>query len=183
VPNKEYKVSKFGEPWRTGDTINMVIGQGWLLCTPLQVAIATAALATEGELIEPQVVRKIAWPVHMGREPTVFDKKVVRRLEVKPETLRKVARGMRMAVTMSEGTARLFHSLPFPVAAKSGSAQHIPDRPTHAWMTAYAPYDEPRFVVTVLVTEGGYGSTAAGPPTSRILQAAMAARNRLAPTE
>ncbi|NLJ35276.1 MAG: penicillin-binding protein 2 [candidate division WS1 bacterium] len=183
VPNREYKRNRTGEPWHTGDSLNMVIGQGWLLATPLQVAIATGALATGGEIIEPTVVRKIAWPSHMRREPTLFERKVVRHLDVKPETLQKVAQGLRHAVTFENGTARMFNALPFDVAAKTGSAQHIPGKTAHAWMTAYAPFEQPRFVVTVLVTEGGYGSTTAGPPAYKILQAAMAAQQRLTPTE
>jgi penicillin-binding protein 2 len=183
VPNQEYKKNKTGEPWLTGDTLNMVIGQGWLLATPLQVAIATAAVATEGELIEPTVVRKISWPTHMQREPTLSQRKVVRRIQIKPETLQTVAKGMRTAVTSDSGTAKLFNTLPFTVAGKTGSAQHIPGKPPHAWMTAYAPYDKPRFVVTVLVTEGGHGSSTAGPPSVKILQAAMSAQPRLGSTE
>ncbi len=178
VPTKQYKRSNTGEDWRSGDTLNMVIGQGYLSATPLQVAIATAVVASDGEVIEPTVVRKIAWPHHMHREPTTCERKVRRHLELKPDTLATVRAGMRRAVTYRNGTARLLDALPFSCAAKTGSAEHDKRLPTHAWITTFAPYSNPRFVVTVLVSEGGYGSSTAGPVARDILATAMAAQDK-----
>ena len=178
VPDAQYKLDKKDDSWRTGDTLNMVIGQGYLLATPLQVAIATAAVATDGEVIEPGLVRKIAWPSHMRREPTLYDRKVRRHLELKPTTLERVRHGMRLAVARRRGTAHLLADLPFKCAGKTGSAEHDKRLKPHAWFTAFAPYDHPRFVVTVLISEGGYGSSTAGPAAKSILAAAMKARDK-----
>lgn len=176
VPTKEYKRSKTSEDWRSGDTLNMVIGQGYLSATPLQVAVATAVVATDGDVIQPSVVRKIAWPHDMHRPPTTFERKVRRHLQLKPGTLATVRAGMRRAVTDRNGTAHLLDALPFSCAAKTGSAEHDKRLPTHAWITAFAPSTKPRFVATVLVSEGGYGSSTAGPVARDILAAAMAAK-------
>ncbi len=183
VPTKEYKLSKAGDNWRTGDTLNMVIGQGYLSATPLQVAVATAVVAADGDVIEPQLVRKIAWPDHMRRPPSLTERKVRRHMQLKSNTLSIVRRGMRLGVLTKHGTGHILDSLPFSCAAKTGSAEHRDDRPPHAWMTAFAPYDKPRFVVTVLVSEGGYGSSTAGPVVASILKAAMAAKDKCATAE
>ncbi len=178
VPGPEWKAGRSGEGWWTGDSLNMVIGQGFLQSNPLQVAMATGVVATDGDLIQPQLVRKIAWPRQMGRPDSLVRKKIKRHLNLKPETLARVRHGMRIAVIGEQGTAKLFQQCAFTVAAKTGSAEHKKGQTTHAWMTAFAPYENPRFVVTAIVTEGGYGSETAGPVVKKVLEAAMAASAR-----
>jgi penicillin-binding protein 2 len=177
VPDAQYKLDKKDDRWRTGDTLNMVIGQGYLVATPLQVAVATAVVATDGDVIEPSLVRKIAWPSHMNREPTLYGRKLRRHLELKPKTLERVRHAMRLTVAQRKGTAHLLADLPFKCAGKTGSAEHDKRLKPHAWFTAFAPYDNPRFVVTVLISEGGYGSSTAGPVAKSILAAAMKAQD------
>lgn len=175
VPSPEWKAERKGEGWWTGDSLNMVIGQGFLQANPLQVAMATGVVATDGDLLQPQLVRKIAWPAHTGRPDRLIHKRMRRHLELKPETLERVRRGMRLAVTASDGTAKLFQGCPFTVAAKTGSAEHDKRLRTHAWITAFAPYEKPRFVAVAIIAEGGYGSETAGPVVKQVLEAAMAA--------
>lgn len=172
VPNPDFKKEEMGEDWRTGDTLNMVIGQGFLTATVMQVAVYTGVVATDGDVIEPNVVRKIAWPEHMHREPTLMDRKVRRHLDLST-ALTQVRRGMRLAVTTKNGTAAILRELPTSAAGKTGSAEHLRGHPTHAWFTAFAPYENPRFVCTALVTEGGWGSRTAGPICVKVLKAAL----------
>lgn len=172
VPNPDYKKEEFGVDWRLGDTLNMVIGQGYLSATVMQVAVATGAVATDGDVLEPEIVRKIAWPHHMQREPTLVERSVKRHLDL-PDELKEVRRGMRMAVTAENGTAAILRQLSTSAAGKTGSAQHLRGRPTHAWFTAFTPYEKPRFVCTALVTEGGWGSQTCGPICVKLLQAAV----------
>ncbi|NPV47349.1 MAG: penicillin-binding protein 2 [Armatimonadetes bacterium] len=171
VPDRDWKRAERGERWWTGDTLNMVIGQGYTTCTPLQVAMATAAVANGGDLLEPHLVRKISWPDHLGLEPTVYQRRVRRHLPLKPDTLKIVMEGMRLAVTSEHGTGHGMAGLPVQVAGKTGSAEHIGGRPTHAWFTCVAPYHEPRYAITVFVSEGGHGSTTAAPAARKILAA------------
>ncbi len=174
VPDGEWKLERRNTSWRTGDTLNMVIGQGYLLATPLQVAIATGVVATDGDVIQPTLVKKIVWPEHMKRPPTESERKIRRHIETTYEnTLGEVRKGMRLAVTGEKGTAHILAKLPFACAGKTGSAEHDKRRNAHAWFTAYAPYDNPRFVVVALITEGGYGSSTAGPVAMAMLRTAM----------
>lgn len=183
VPSPEWKQeNRGGEGWWTGDSLNMVIGQGFLQATPLQVALATGVVATDGDLLQPQLVRKIVWPHHTGRPDRLIVQKVRRHLKLKPDTLARVRHGMLLAVNSHDGTAKLFQGCPFTVAAKTGSAEHDKRLRTHAWMTAFAPYEKPRFVATAIITQGGYGSETAGPVVKRTLEAAMAAARTLEAT-
>jgi len=173
VPDKEWKATVERDSWLTGDTVNMVIGQGWLTATPLQMAVATAAVANGGKVLQPRVVRKIQWPRWMGGKAEVLKPIVVRELDVAPETLAYVRRGMRLAVTQPHGTAQAVAGLRVAVAGKTGSAQHRHDRPTHAWFVCFAPYRQPKYAVSVFVWEGGHGGTAAAPIARRMLAAAF----------
>lgn len=176
VPDPEWKADALDEDWYTGDTLQYVMGQSFLRVTPLQMAVMTAALANGGKVISPRLVRKIEWPGYLRRGPTLFRADVINEIEADPENLRLVQEGMRRAVTSDQGTARGLAEIGFTVAGKTGSAQFQPNRRTHAWFVAYAPYEEPRFAVAVLVTEGGSGSESAAPVAAAMLKAAMVKR-------
>lgn len=171
VPDRDWKMRVWKDRWWTGDTLNMVIGQGATTVTPLQMAVATAAVANGGDVLQPRLVRKIVWPEHMHTAPTVCERQVRRHLNVKPETLEVIREGMRLAVTGEHGTGHAVAGLPVSVAGKTGSAEHINDRPPHAWFTCMAPYDNPRYVITVFVSEGGHGGSVAAPVARRVLAA------------
>jgi len=173
VPDKEWKTTVERDLWLTGDTLNMVIGQGWLTATPLQMAVATAAVANGGKVVAPRVVRKICWPEWMGGGTELLEPQLVRQLDIDPQTLPRVRESMRLAVTRPHGTAQALANLGVAVAAKTGSAQHRPDRPTHAWFVCFAPYQQPKYAVAVFVWEGGYGGTTAAPIARKILSAAF----------
>ncbi len=157
LPSKAWKEEAKGERWYIGDTYHAAIGQGDILVTPLQMAVATSVFANGGVLFEPHL---LAATEKDGVE-TPFDP-VVRSGEVMSrETIDVVRRGMRQAVT--EGSARSLTLLPKPVAGKTGTAQAGGGRENHAWFTSFGPYENPELVVTVLIEEGGEGSSIAAP--------------------
>lgn len=170
VPNEQWKQQMYHEQWWTGDSLNMVIGQGWTEVTPLQMARVCAAVANGGSLLRPHVVSRIDWPEHFGFSgPTVLTRIVDRTVSVKPETLQMVREGMRLAVL--HGTAGALRDLPISVAGKTGSAEHLSNRPPHAWFVCFAPYGKPKYAIAVFVAEGGHGSATAAPVARRILAA------------
>ncbi len=173
VPDREWKADYLDEDWYTGDTFQYSIGQSFLRVTPLQMAVMTAAIANGGRVISPRLVRKIEWPQYMQRGPTLFQAEEIRRLEIDPDHFRIVQEGMKRVVYGERGTARALQDLDFTVAGKTGSAQFDLDKKTHAWFVAYAPYENPRFAVSVLITEAGSGGEIAGPVAATILEAAM----------
>lgn len=142
-----WKKKVLGEPWTSVDTITSAIGQGAVLVTPLQMARLYAAVANGGWLVTP----------HLVERPTPRA-----RLGLKPETLRVLRKGLRMAVT--DGTGKVLNdpSLP-PVAGKTGTGED-PPRPDHAWFGGYAPADHPTLVIVAFgENSGGYGGTVAAP--------------------
>jgi penicillin-binding protein 2 len=162
---------RFGGLWRGGDAINLSIGQGDMLSTPLQVAAAYQAIANDGVLMRPTV----------GRELRDADGTLVRTIEpeplgdlgLDPATLRAIRLGLERTVMAPGGTAvGAFAGFPFrevPVAGKTGTAERKPRVP-YAWFAAYAPADAPQVVVVVSVEEGGGGSQTAAPIARRILE-------------
>jgi len=95
------------------------------------------------------------------------DAKPIRSQVVSPKTIEIVRQGMRQAVT--SGSAQSLLSVAVPVAGKTGTAQWASDKPTHAWFTGFAPYNNPEIVVTILIEQGGEGSAAAVPVAKEVL--------------
>ncbi len=155
IPDPLWKaVAEKNDPtWRVGDTYNVSIGQGGVKVTPLQMAAATAAIANGGRLYRPMV---------LSGDPYLLRGEIVSR-----NTLTQVVKGMRQTVT--SGTARLLSSLPVASAAKTGTAE-AGSGPPHAWVTAFAPWDNPQIVIVVMVEQAGEGSTVAVPITYEILK-------------
>jgi penicillin-binding protein 2 len=154
LPSPEWKKEVKKESWYIGDTYHISIGQGDILVTPLQVAVATSVFANGGKLLEPSVLLSLARPgqAAIAREPKVVSEQVV-----SPETISIIRQGMRQ--TTISGSARgLLGNLPFTVAAKTGTAQWNSRKTPHAWITLFAPYEDPEIVLTISVEEGGEGS-------------------------
>lgn len=159
VPSEAWKEEVKREAWYIGDTYNLSIGQGDLLVTPLQVTAMTSAIANDGILYRPHVVESIVNPV--TEEAVPVTPSVIRGHFIGPEHLAVVRAGMRACVT--SGSCRRLADLPFAAAGKTGTAQWRADRPNHSWFTSFAPYENPKIVVTILVEEGGEGSAIAAP--------------------
>jgi penicillin-binding protein 2 len=173
LPSDRWKRLTYGQSWLTGDTYNMGIGQGFLLGTPLQILNATAAVVNGGTLRKPYLVRAIADA--NGRILKEFQPEIIRKIPVSPENLAIVRQGLRMVVT--EGTAPKINLADVKVAGKTGTAEYPGKRdrrgflPTHAWFTAFAPYDDPQITLVVFIEGGGEGSQVAVPVAAEILRA------------
>ncbi len=175
IPNKEWKMRTYKQPWYLGETIIASIGQGYDLVTPIQVARYTAFLATK-KLPTPHLA-------HIVAGNTV--KPEYKMIDVNRRYLDLIRKGMYDVCNSPRGTARKFMShLPIVVAGKTGTSQviSIPQREkkrmkesqmeyysrSHAWLTTYAPFHKPKYVVTVLVEHGGHGGSASAPIAAAI---------------
>lgn len=157
VPTPKWKEETLGEKWFLGNTYHLAIGQADLLTTPLQVNMVTSVIANDGRLCLPQVKKQ--------------EKKKCQDLKLKSETLKLVREGMKEACSTG-GTAFPFFDFSPRVACKTGTAQFgDPEERTHAWLTAFAPIDNPEIVVTVLVEAGGEGSRVAAPIVKEVMEA------------
>lgn len=165
LPSKAWKEETKNELWYIGDTYHLAIGQGDILVTPLQVAAYTMAIANGGTLWKPQIAKTII--SQDGAERTEILPQAISTNVVDDQYLETVREGMRQAVTA--GSARGLGGLAWPMAAKTGTAQHGGSDIPHGWLTTFGPYDDPSIVVTVLVEEGGEGTTAALPVARDIL--------------
>lgn len=159
IPSSEWKERQKGESWYVGDTYNVSIGQGDILVSPLQVAEWTAIVANGGYIVQPHFLEKIVDPV----SKKVTEATVVRASStlVSAGTMATVRQGMRECVTY--GSCHMLNSLPFTTGGKTGTAQWNKNKDTHAWFTAFAPFNNPQVEITVLVEEGGEGSIVSEP--------------------
>lgn len=158
LPTEEWRKKTKGEEWYIGDTYHMAIGQGDVLVTPLQIAVGTGAIANGGTVWQPHVIYGYAEPDGTGKK---VEPRALMQEAAKKESLAIVRRGMRE--TVLSGSARYLSSLSVPVAGKTGTAQWREGKNTHAWFTGFAPYENPEIVITVLIEEGGEGSSTAVP--------------------
>lgn len=159
IPTPENKKQADGTDWYVGDTYNLSIGQGGLLVTPIQIAAMTAAVANGGTLYEPHVGLALVDPVTKKSQPIA--PKVIKNQLVSPDIIQTIQLGMRDCVIY--GSCRQLSALPFAAAGKTGTAQWNKNKSNHAWFTSFAPFDKPEIVVTILVEEGGEGSSISAP--------------------
>jgi penicillin-binding protein 2 len=181
VPTAKWKRVNYSESWVTGDTYNMSIGQGFVLATPLQVLNSVTPIANGGTLYRPQIVREVV--DGEGNVVQAFAPDVIRHLPISAENLEMVRQGMRSAVAGPGATASTLDVPGVAVAGKTGTAEFfvdrnkdgLPDRdrdgnlPTHAWFTAFAPYENPEIALVVFIYGGGEGSATAVPVANEIL--------------
>lgn len=178
VPTPEWKKQFSGEGWYTGDTYNISVGQGDMLVSPLQMVTAVSALANGGRLFKPHLVKQIV--DGNGKVTQEVKPEIVRDGFISPDNLALVRRGMWMAVNDPLGTAccRIREEVPVPVGAKTGTAETVvhddgsdaalQGRP-HAWFEAFAPFDNPRIAIVVLVEHAGEGAQYAAPAARETL--------------
>lgn len=180
MPTKAWKRRSRDEPWLVGDTLNAGIGQGFVLATPLQLAVMTARLAT-GRAVVPRLIRaRAGTPIPVEDAPP---------LGLSEAHLQLVRRGMYDVVNDRRGTARRSRIAEAhnTMSGKTGTSQvrnitkaerlagvvrneDLPwHRRDHALFVGYAPHDAPRYAVSVVVEHGGGGSKAAAPVARDIL--------------
>ena len=160
LPSKDWKEKTKKENWYIGDTYHFAIGQGDLLVTPLQVAGWTAVFANGGTLYRPHLVKEILDKDNNLVEE-IIRRQILNRDFISQKNLKIINQGLRQAVV--SGSAKGLGSLPIEVAAKTGTAQGQQSKEPPAWITAFAPYENPQLVITVLIEEGGEGSSVALP--------------------
>lgn len=184
MPTRDWKMSRHKTPWYKGDTIPVGIGQGYWTSTPMQLAKATSVLVKEGNVTAPHLLRAT---IENGE---AFDTRQLAEYETYPP-IQNVAdkywslakEGMRLANHGKKGTARRhFANMPYMTAGKSGTAQvfglaedeeykadeiaeHLRD---HALFTGFAPFDDPKVIVTVVLENAGGGSSHGAPVVRRI---------------
>ncbi len=172
MPDPEWKQATYGENWWPGDSVNLAIGQGYLLVTPLQVARMMAAVANGGTLYRPYLVQRIAAAGEAYPE-VVVQPEVVGTLPVSAENLAVIQEALKGVTTSPIGTATYrFVGMGIPVAGKTGTAE-APGADTlpHSWFAAYAPADNPEIAVVVMVENAGEGSSVAAPMVRGVVEA------------
>ena len=169
VPDPQWKREVRNEPWQPGETISVSIGQGPLLVTPLQVAVYTSIIANRGRKVTPHL---------FNSQSQVGKKREGESVKIEQSTFEKVIQGM-WEVVNNGGTGWAANIKGYDICGKTGSTQLIStkkdeelteeeeeeeeERKTHSWFTGFAPRDNPKIVVTVLIEYGGMGGATAAP--------------------
>ncbi|MDC2994269.1 penicillin-binding protein 2 [SAR86 cluster bacterium] len=169
VPNEKWKLGYIGEFWFKGDSINLGIGQGYMLSTPIQISQSIAVIANRGEIIKPRLVEEI------DETPTELES--LGKINLKDETnWEKIEKSMIEVINASNGTANNIKDTRYVIAGKTGTAQiksyedqeyeDIRENPffrDHALFVGYAPIPDPELLILVIVENGESGSRVAAP--------------------
>jgi penicillin-binding protein 2 len=153
IPNPQWKDRRFHERWLGGDTMNMSIGQGYTLVTPIQMANMVAMVVNDGVIYQPHILKEVRDPVTGAVERNVIPK-VLHKSEIDPETFKTLRHDMRGVI--SEGTARApLNIRSVEIAGKTGTGEVGLQDNWHSWFTAFAPYEtnnpDERIVVSLIV--------------------------------
>ncbi|HOT91970.1 MAG TPA: penicillin-binding protein 2 [Anaerolineae bacterium] len=170
MPDPEWKMTTYHVNWGTGDTVNLAIGQGYLLATPLQVARMMAAIANGGTLYRPYIVDRFVDSA--GNTEQIALVQATGRLPISTANLTTIQQALYGVTTASFGTAtRRFLGLGIPVAGKTGTAEAAnKDDLPHAWFAGYFPADNPQIAMVVVVENAGEGSTVAAPMFRQVIE-------------
>ncbi|ALE52814.1 peptidoglycan glycosyltransferase [Candidatus Thioglobus autotrophicus] len=182
LPSKSWKKINKNEPWYKGETLNTGIGQGFMTSSPLQLAVATAALANKGQLLKPILLKNTQL---LGQSITEVKKAVGRQIPIHDiKNWETVIDGMRQVIYSPKGTARrLNNKLGYTLAGKTGTAQvfgldaeevYIAEKleeklRDHALFTGFAPIENPQIAIAVVVENAGSGSSKAAPLARQVL--------------
>jgi len=181
VPSREWKQKNRGEPWYPGETISIAIGQGFLSVTPIQMAKVVSIVATNGQMVQPRLLKgvRLRRTGNFKEEPPPSTQQA----SISPQTFFQIKKGLAAAVT--KGTAKQGQSNIVSIAGKTGTAQVVAlkddDDQTevkkkhrdHAWFVAFAPVEEPKIAVAVIVEHMGHGGSAAAPLAKTLIEAYM----------
>lgn len=180
VPTKSWHETHSTGGFQFGFAVNTSVGQGDVRTTPLQLAIAYAALVNGGALYYPRLVDRIQ--LQDGTAVYEYPRTARRQLPFQPDNIRLIMRGLREVLDTEEGTAHEYRLKYLEAAGKTGTAQVraldtarldggealFADR-DHAWFVAVAPVEDPRIVVSVFVEHGGHGASAAAPVAMKVI--------------
>jgi penicillin-binding protein 2 len=157
----------WGKTWYEGTSVNLSIGQGYLQITPLQLAVAYAAIANGGTVVRPHLAQAIVDAA--GRPVKYLQPKPVRKLKL--VGLQAIRDGLYSAAHSPGGTSTsVFGNFPIPVSGKTGTAE-APPGSDHSWYASWAPSSHPKYVVVVLIEHGGFGAQSAAPAAREIYSA------------
>lgn len=183
VPSSSWKKKRYGTPWYSGETLSFSVGQGYLSATPLQLLLLISAVANGGKILLPQVAERVE-DIYKNRL-TEYRPVELENVDVSQKTLRIIQEALKGAVNDPHGTGSACALKEAKVAGKTGTAQviampedykrgeikRIPHKfRDHAWFVAYAPFEDPRISVVVLVEHGGFGATAAAPIAKKVIE-------------
>ncbi|MBT9582418.1 penicillin-binding protein 2 [bacterium] len=169
-PDASWKWKNVGDKWYEGDTVNISIGQGFMLVTPIQMAVVTAAVANGGKILKPHLVQQVV--SYQGRVMARPGYKPLRKIKLDPRLWAAVRQGMRGAVLY--GTGGACNSEYVHVAGKTGTVENSPSSENrhgrnHTWFVSFAPYERPEMVVVVFCEKsGGYGGSRCAPVARKI---------------
>ncbi len=182
VPSSSWKKRRFGVPWYSGETLSFSVGQGYLNATPLQLLMLISGVANGGKQNLPQVVERVE--NIYGEKLKEYPPVELRRANVSEKTFQMIQEALRGAVNDPHGTGWTCSLKEVKVAGKTGTAQviRLPENfkkgdinrvplkfRDHAWFAAYAPFEDPRISIAVLVEHGGYGGSAAAPIAKKVI--------------
>jgi penicillin-binding protein 2 len=181
IPDTQWKMKRFRQPWYPGETPSVAIGQGYVTVTPLQMANLMAAVANGGTLFRPWYIQRVE--SLEGEVVREYGPEKIRSIPLKDSTLEQVRSALRDVVHGGGGTAASGRSAVVEIAGKTGTAQVAEMRGAtvksenlaylirdHAWFVAYAPAQKPEIAVAVLVEHGGHGGSAAAPLAKQVIE-------------
>jgi penicillin-binding protein 2 len=187
IPNREWKKNNFkskqNQSWYQGETVITGIGQGYMLATPLQLAMATAMIANRGSAFRPHLVRAIE-NIKTGELTYTSTEEINNLQHIKQEHWDIIHQGMVAVVNERRGTAYGIFQPNVSVAGKTGSSQvfsidksstkEIPEElKDHGLFIGFAPLEKPKIALTIIVENGGGGRVSAAPVAEKIMQAIL----------
>ncbi len=183
IPTPEWKRSVYGQPWHPGETVIAGIGQGYMLVTPLQLAVATSVLATRGQVVKPRFLRAIRKRDGTMETDTTGAVAISSVTVSNEEYWQEIISGMVDSVHRPNGTAyRIGRNADYKIAGKTGTAQVFSlnggeydetklakELWDHGLFIAFAPVDDPKIAIAVIVENGGSGGKVAAPIAKTIM--------------
>ena len=176
VPTEHWLAKHFKHPrWYGGDTVNFSIGQGYIRATPLQMCDVAAMVANSGVMYRPHLVRQ----VRNGERSAegMFQPEVIHKVDASPEFWQTLRDAMTGVIEDGHGTGQRARIPGVVWAGKTGSAEHgkiKKDQKTHSWFIGYAPADDPKIAICVLLESVGHGGDFAAPIAKEIVQSYLA---------
>jgi len=173
VPNPEWKLDTLNDYWATGDAVNLAIGQGYLLATPLQMANAYAAIANGGDVLRPFIVEYTRDTD--GTDTRVGKRRVLNELPMTDSQIAEVQSALRDQTSNANGvgSSRVFGEFNWPIAGKTGTAENQSNKlaKPHSWFAAFGPYGKRATITSIVMVESsGEGVEFAAPRTKKIYE-------------
>jgi penicillin-binding protein 2 len=173
-PNMTPDQATIDQTWLPGDDVQMAIGQGYLLVTPLQEAVAYSAIANGGKIVRPHVVSEILDPANNNAVVRRTNTSPVRNLHLSQEYLDEIYAGLHGATHDSTGTSSAvfggYTGHPFDVWGKTGTAETGQGKPNDAWWSGWATNGKKSLVVVAMIQNGGHGGVSAAPAALQVFQ-------------